>query len=215
MAVTRSEHGSLIATKDDIDEITTEFYRRMFAAHPELLRNLFNRGNQAQGAQQRAGVVDERAELARQVVHVDGHPGRRTIGLGRAARHAVGQAHPVRHRWITEEELDANPGLVRSMSVQPPRGHGRVRLIEPAAFTKVSALGVEEQRVNLVADIITPAGRRANLGDGFRVEARMETASDRLRPGMEGVGKISAGERRLLWIWTHSLTDWLRLWEAL
>lgn len=37
-----------------IDEITGEFYRRMFAAHPELLRNLFNRGNQAQGAQQRA-----------------------------------------------------------------------------------------------------------------------------------------------------------------
>ncbi|CAA0127491.1 Flavohemoprotein [Mycolicibacterium vanbaalenii] len=37
-----------------IDEITTEFYRRMFAAHPELLRNLFNRGNQAQGGQQRA-----------------------------------------------------------------------------------------------------------------------------------------------------------------
>lgn len=37
-----------------IDEITTEFYRRMFSAHPELLRTLFNRGNQAQGAQQRA-----------------------------------------------------------------------------------------------------------------------------------------------------------------
>jgi len=37
-----------------IDEITTEFYRRMFTNHPELLRNLFNRGNQGQGAQQRA-----------------------------------------------------------------------------------------------------------------------------------------------------------------
>ncbi len=37
-----------------IDEITAEFYRRMFDAHPELLRNLFNRGNQAEGAQQRA-----------------------------------------------------------------------------------------------------------------------------------------------------------------
>lgn len=37
-----------------IDEITTRFYSGMFAAHPELLRNLFNRGNQAQGAQQRA-----------------------------------------------------------------------------------------------------------------------------------------------------------------
>ena len=36
----------------------------------------------------------------------------------------------MRHRWISEEELDANPGLVRSMSVQPPRGLGRVRVLE-------------------------------------------------------------------------------------
>jgi misacylated tRNA(Ala) deacylase len=42
----------------------------------------------------------------------------------------VGEAHPVSHRWITDAELDANPGLVRSMSVQPPRGTGRVRLLE-------------------------------------------------------------------------------------
>jgi misacylated tRNA(Ala) deacylase len=42
----------------------------------------------------------------------------------------VAQAHPVRQRWISEAELDANPGLVRSMSVQPPRGAGRVRLLE-------------------------------------------------------------------------------------
>lgn len=42
----------------------------------------------------------------------------------------VGEAHPVRHRWISEAELDANPGLVRSMSVQPPRGQGRVRVLE-------------------------------------------------------------------------------------
>jgi misacylated tRNA(Ala) deacylase len=42
----------------------------------------------------------------------------------------VAAAHPVRHRWISEQELDANPGLVRSMSVQPPRGLGRVRVLE-------------------------------------------------------------------------------------
>jgi misacylated tRNA(Ala) deacylase len=42
----------------------------------------------------------------------------------------VAGAHPVRHRWVDEAELDANPGLVRSMSVQPPRGLGRVRLLE-------------------------------------------------------------------------------------
>jgi misacylated tRNA(Ala) deacylase len=45
----------------------------------------------------------------------------------------VAQARPVSHRWISEAELDANPGLVRSMSVQPPRtasGLGRVRMLE-------------------------------------------------------------------------------------
>ena len=49
-----------------------------------------------------------------------------TAGIARL----VAAAHPVHQRWITEAELDANPGLVRSMSVQPPRGHGRVRLID-------------------------------------------------------------------------------------
>ena len=42
----------------------------------------------------------------------------------------VAEAHAVRHRWISEAELDANPHLVRSMSVQPPRGQDRVRMIE-------------------------------------------------------------------------------------
>ncbi len=45
------------------------------------------------------------------------------------ARYVAG-AHAVRQRWISEAELDANPGLVRSMSVQPPRGQGRVRVLE-------------------------------------------------------------------------------------
>lgn len=49
----------------------------------------------------------------------------------------------------------------------------RVRLVEPAAFTKVSALGVEEQRVNVVVDILTPPAERPSLGDNFRVEGRI------------------------------------------
>ncbi|MEI7937498.1 MAG: efflux RND transporter periplasmic adaptor subunit [Verrucomicrobiota bacterium] len=49
----------------------------------------------------------------------------------------------------------------------------KVRLVEPAAFTKISALGVEEQRVNVIADLLTPPDQRRNVGDGFRVEARI------------------------------------------
>ena len=50
---------------------------------------------------------------------------------------------------------------------------GKVRLVEPAAFTKISALGVEEQRVNVVVDLTTPIEQRRALGDNFRVEARV------------------------------------------
>jgi HlyD family secretion protein len=49
---------------------------------------------------------------------------------------------------------------------------GVVRRVEPAGFTKVSALGVEEQRTLVIADLRDPPERRAGLGDGFRVEAR-------------------------------------------
>jgi misacylated tRNA(Ala) deacylase len=49
-----------------------------------------------------------------------------TAGIARL----VNEAHAVSHRWISEEELDANPGLVRSMSVQPPRGLGRIRVLQ-------------------------------------------------------------------------------------
>lgn len=51
---------------------------------------------------------------------------------------------------------------------------GRVRRVEPGAFTKVSALGVEEQRTNVVIDILTPVGERRSLGDGFRVDVRIQ-----------------------------------------
>ena len=33
-----------------------------------------------------------------------------------------------------------------------------------------------------------------------------------LRPGMEGIGKINAGREPMVWIWTHEIIDWLRLW---
>jgi HlyD family secretion protein len=49
----------------------------------------------------------------------------------------------------------------------------RVRLVEPSAFTKISALGVEEQRVYVIADFTDPVETRPTLGDGYRVEARI------------------------------------------
>lgn len=52
----------------------------------------------------------------------------------------------------------------------------RVRTVEPSAFTRLSALGVEEQRVPVIIDLEEPIERWAALGDGFRVEVRIVTA---------------------------------------
>ncbi len=52
---------------------------------------------------------------------------------------------------------------------------GVVRLVEPSAFTKISALGIEEQRVNVIINITSPPDQRPTLGDGFRVETRIVT----------------------------------------
>jgi HlyD family secretion protein len=49
----------------------------------------------------------------------------------------------------------------------------KVRRVEPSGFTKVSALGVEEQRVNVILDFADPAAAWAALGDGYRVEVRI------------------------------------------
>ncbi len=68
------------------------------------------------------------AEYARLDFHMTDPLDKDAIEAGLAR--LVAEAHPVSMRWITDAELDANPGLVRSMSVQPPRGSGRVRLLE-------------------------------------------------------------------------------------
>ena len=49
----------------------------------------------------------------------------------------------------------------------------RVRVVEPLAFTKVSALGIEEQRVNVIMDLVDPPDQRPTLGHGYRVNVRI------------------------------------------
>lgn len=73
---------------------------------------------------------------------------------------------------LSTEAAQIRPGanvLVTNESAAEPL-KARVRVVEPQAFTKVSALGVEEQRVNIVADFLT---KDANLGDNYRVDVRI------------------------------------------
>lgn len=59
---------------------------------------------------------------------------------------------------------------------------------------------------------VTPVATAEEGRNFFRVEGTLAEISSRLRPGMEGVGKIRVDERRLIWIWTRSFQSWFRLW---
>jgi multidrug efflux pump subunit AcrA (membrane-fusion protein) len=58
---------------------------------------------------------------------------------------------------------------------------------------------------------VTPVSTAKEGRNYFRVEGRLEQATTHLRPGMEGIGKITVDRRKLIWVWTHEAIDWLRL----
>lgn len=80
---------------------------------------------------------------------------------------------------LTTDALQTRPGAPVRIERWGGSGDldGRVSRIEPSAFTKVSALGVEEQRVNVLVDITSPPERWKALGDGYRVGVRIITVS--------------------------------------
>jgi HlyD family secretion protein len=88
-----------------------------------------------------------------------GDPGDLEVEIDVLSRDAV-QIHPgdlvLLEHWGGEKPLE-----------------GRVQIVEPSGFTKISTLGVEEQRVNVIVDLVEPLENRLTLGDGFRVEARI------------------------------------------
>lgn len=69
------------------------------------------------------------------------------------------------------------------------------------------------ERYGFAVTKVTPVNSAKEGRNFFRVEAALEAKpGPRLRPGMEGVGKIYVEERKFVWIWTHAFTDWVRLW---
>jgi RND family efflux transporter MFP subunit len=68
------------------------------------------------------------------------------------------------------------------------------------------------ERLEITVNKITPVSTAEEGSNFFNIEASLANPPQHLRPGMQGVGKIEVGERRLIWIWTHRIVDWLRLW---
>lgn len=128
-----------------------------------------------------AGAAFElRAPVAGQVLKLH-HTSEGTVALGAPLLDIgdIAQLEVVAE-LLTADALQARPGGAVRIERWggPVELQGRVRRVEPAAFTKVSALGVEEQRVNVVIDITSPREQWTALGDAFRVGVRIVTRSE-------------------------------------
>jgi multidrug resistance efflux pump len=67
------------------------------------------------------------------------------------------------------------------------------------------------QRIKFVVERINPMAEVVNNRNVIKVRVRLEETRDWMRPGMEGVAKISVGKRRYVWIWTRRIVNWLRM----
>ena len=84
--------------------------------------------------------------------------------------------------------------------------------IEPGQPGELTLSSLSRQEFPLIVQQITSVARADDGANIFRVEALLSNAPSLLRPGMQGIGKISTGEQRLVWIWSREIVDWFRLW---
>ncbi len=127
-----------------------------------------------EGLSSPSGVIALRAPVRGQVLKVCEEcervvqPGSQLLELGDPA------ALEVVVDVLSSDAVHIRPGTPMLLKAGEDEGEpelrARVRIVEPAGFTKVSPLGVEEQRVNVIADLIDPPGA---LGDHYRVESRI------------------------------------------
>jgi RND family efflux transporter MFP subunit len=203
------DEGSLLAALDDhelrLQRLQVSSERAQFMAlEQEALANR-NRAEmqvfRAQVAQQdaRLAFLDEEIARTRIVAPFQGLIVRGDLSqsLGSAVRRGTTlfELTPLNsYRVILqadEKDIDRiSPGQKGTLILS-----SLISEVMPITITRVTPVAGSEEGLNF-----------------FRVEAQLDEASDRLRPGMEGISKITVGEQRLIWIWTHNLTDWLRLW---
>ena len=202
------EKGALLAALDDRDLVlerlkwTTERQRRAFEYEKALgERNRTDQritANQIEQSEAQIRLVDEQLSRARLVAPFDGVvvSGDHSQAIGAAVQRGqtLFEIAPVDgHRVILDVEESEIADLHEGQT-------GELVL---------AALPGETFSVEVVR--LTPVAHAQEGRNLFRVEARPTGATPQLRPGMRGAAKIAVERRRVLWIWTHGLTNWVRL----
>lgn len=180
------------------DELASARFGARVAAHQLQLAKVAERGYAGAGGKQAGAQADE-------VLEVKSPISGRVLRVLQRSEGIVQPATPLLELGdcsalelvvdvLTSDAVAIDKGaLVRIQrwgGAKPLVGH--VRMVEPSAFTEVSALGVEEQRANVIVDLDSPREVWRALGDGYRVEAQIvvERRSDVLRIPLGAVFRV-------------------------
>jgi HlyD family secretion protein len=182
-----AQQGFIAATKAESDQLTqlavqreleaANAERRMAGHELDMARAALSAVQPGNAASQRGFAV--RSPVAGRVLRVH-QSSEATIALGTPLIEIGDTARlDVVAELLTTDALAAVPGSRVRIDRWGGAGvlEGRVRAVEPAAFTKISALGVEEQRVRVLIDLTSPREQWQSLGDGFRVAVSIVTRS--------------------------------------
>lgn len=126
--------------------------------------------------------------------------------------------------WIVSEDLKRRLGapvetgevlfeiarveLLRAKLYVPEES---IALVKIGQAGQLAAVGHPDRKIRFVVERVTPIAEVVNQINSFRVRARLLDKPKWMRPGMAGLARIDVGEKRYVWIWTHRLTDWLRM----
>lgn len=126
--------------------------------------------------------------------------------------------------WLVSEDLERRLGapveagdvlfeiarieLLRAELYVPAESIAQVNIGQAG---ELAAVGHPDRKIRFVVERITPLAEVVNQVNSFRVRARLLDRPKWMRPGMEGLARIDVGKKRYVWIWTHRLTDWLRM----
>ena len=130
---------------------------------------------QMDNPQQGGQIVEVKSPVSGVVLKVQQESS--AVVMAGAALVEVGDAADleIEAEMLSRDAVNIQPGaavIIEQWGGEAPL-QGRVRRVEPAAFTKISALGVEEQRVIVLSDLVNPPAAASRMGDRYRVEVRV------------------------------------------
>ncbi len=204
----RVQKGDLMATLDD-QELRLE--HRRWQSH---LAQLLKKSRKALASFDRSEIAifnAQRAQAETQLQLVEHQLSRTTLSAPFSGLVVKGDLSQALGSPVTKGEVLYEVAPADKYRVVLKVDERDISLISIGQKGQLKLSGIPDRTINITIDRLTPVSSTEKGRNYFSVEAVMDDHSDLMRPGMEGVTKIDIGQKKLIWIWTRRLVDWLRL----